>query len=490
MAEEKEEKLKIRAKAPKDEKKFKSVLRSAHSILKSSRRGQQNSNATRNIKPIRVNTSAQKCAVRLTYTSNKVAGHWAAHGKYLEREAATQNQAENGPGFGSDGEQMDIPAILSAWQQEGDPHLFKMIVSPEFGEDMDLRAHTADLIKSMEEDLGTKLQWVAADHYNTDHPHSHVVIRGVDEKGKPLRLPPAYIKQGVRMRAQHHATRQLGLRGPQEEKKARERQVNQQRMTDLDRTLIRKSEVQPDGSRTLRYPDQAPTNPDRLDVHLTELRRIRQLKVMGLAESVDEHSYRLKPGFDQTLLVMGQASDRLKSLHEHAEMLSDAKMPFVVSDVRREKALAGRVIGTGLDEAAAKPYLLLEGVDGKVHYLYHDKGIEDARGRGDMNVGHFVTIEQKLNRDSGAPRMETRVKDFGNAEKLLAEPKHFQSEAMRYVGKHRQVPGAGTHAGWLGKYQHALHRQGAELVASGRIRATANGHEVARTTKQPPQRGR
>ncbi|MBV9562501.1 MAG: hypothetical protein JOY90_18975 [Bradyrhizobium sp.] len=33
-----------------------------------------------------------------------------------------------------------------------------------------------DLMRQMEEDLGTKLDWVAADHFNTGHPHSHIVV--------------------------------------------------------------------------------------------------------------------------------------------------------------------------------------------------------------------------------------------------------------------------------------------------------------------------
>jgi type IV secretory pathway VirD2 relaxase len=34
------------------------------------------------------------------------------------------------------------------------------------------------VMRQMEEDLGTRLDWVAVDHFNTGHPHSHVVVRG------------------------------------------------------------------------------------------------------------------------------------------------------------------------------------------------------------------------------------------------------------------------------------------------------------------------
>ena len=62
----------------------------------------------------------------------------------------------------------------------------------------------------MEADLGTKLDWVAVDHFNTGHPHSHVVIRGKDETGKDLIIAQDYITDGIRLRAQGLATLELG----------------------------------------------------------------------------------------------------------------------------------------------------------------------------------------------------------------------------------------------------------------------------------------
>src|SRR5690606_25770289 len=67
---------------------------------------------------------------------------------------------------------------------EEDRHHFRFIVSPEDAADMDdLKGFTRDLVKQMEADLGTKLDWVAVDHWNTDNPHVHLLVRGVDETG-------------------------------------------------------------------------------------------------------------------------------------------------------------------------------------------------------------------------------------------------------------------------------------------------------------------
>jgi type IV secretory pathway VirD2 relaxase len=44
----------------------------------------------------------------------------------------------------------------------------------------------------MENDLGTDLEWIAVAHHNTEHPHLHMVIRGVGSDG-----PADSIKAGL-----------------------------------------------------------------------------------------------------------------------------------------------------------------------------------------------------------------------------------------------------------------------------------------------------
>src|SRR5438552_5887455 len=43
-------------------------------------------------------------------------------------------------------------------------------LSPQGGR----RTTTRDLMRQMETDLGTKLDWIAVDHHNTGHPHTHI----------------------------------------------------------------------------------------------------------------------------------------------------------------------------------------------------------------------------------------------------------------------------------------------------------------------------
>ncbi len=72
----------------------------------------------------------QRCAVRLTYSRNKTAGQWFAHGRYLMRESAS-GRSTAPTAFTTDNELADLSATLADWQKAGDERLFKLILSPE-----------------------------------------------------------------------------------------------------------------------------------------------------------------------------------------------------------------------------------------------------------------------------------------------------------------------------------------------------------------------
>jgi type IV secretory pathway VirD2 relaxase len=154
----------------------------------------------------------QRCAVRVTYLNNKTRGQWKAHGRYLARESATHENPVEGVGFGREDQGIDIATRLENWQRAGDERLWKLIISPEFGDQVELRRLTADLMKRMEKDLSTDLEWVAVEHHNTEHPHAHVVVRGVRSDGAALRMSREYIQQGIRSAAENLCTKQLGYR--------------------------------------------------------------------------------------------------------------------------------------------------------------------------------------------------------------------------------------------------------------------------------------
>jgi hypothetical protein len=80
------------------------------------------------------------------------------------------------------------PSELRNWQDGADPRLWKLSVSPEFGERLDWQQLTRDVMSRMESDLHTSLDWVAVLHFNTEHPQVHVALRGLDTNGEEFRL--------------------------------------------------------------------------------------------------------------------------------------------------------------------------------------------------------------------------------------------------------------------------------------------------------------
>jgi len=110
---------------------------------------------------------------------------------------------------------------------------------PEDGVEIaDLKAFTRELMTHMERDLGTRLEWVAVDHWDTDNPHTHVVLRGKDSGNKDLIIDRDYITQGLRGRAAEVAESWLGLRSEQEIEESLHREIEQERWTRIDKNTV------------------------------------------------------------------------------------------------------------------------------------------------------------------------------------------------------------------------------------------------------------
>jgi type IV secretory pathway VirD2 relaxase len=101
-----------------------------------------------------------------------------AHLSYLKRDGVTRS-GERAEMFDASSDRADGTAF--AERCKDDRHHFRFIVSPEDASDMtDLKAFTRDVARQMESDLGTRLDWVAVDHWNTNNPDVHLLVRGVD----------------------------------------------------------------------------------------------------------------------------------------------------------------------------------------------------------------------------------------------------------------------------------------------------------------------
>ena len=143
-----------------------------------------------------------------------------AHTGYLARDSASKN-GERGTFFDAQQDKVDGRSVTREWEE--DRHHFRLILSPEKGHEIaDMRAYVRDVMQRIERDVGTKLDWIAIEHHNTDNPHAHILFRGKDEQGQDLILRREYIGYGIRQRASEAATDLLGERTQKEMEQARE----------------------------------------------------------------------------------------------------------------------------------------------------------------------------------------------------------------------------------------------------------------------------
>ncbi len=252
-------------------------------------------------------TYARRSVVKASFSRNRWSGAWAAHARYLGRPGAQQEFAK-GLGFDAEHEGIDLFATVRGWEKT-DELLWRFIVSPEDADRLNLRDHVRALTAQMERDFGTKLQWVAIDHHNTDDAHVHLLVRGVREHGRPLEINRDYLRSGLRIRSQEIATRELGPRLEPEMLRARERAVRREQWTELDRALRHKT----DATGRLSYAQfQAHSEGGRIRAE-QELDRLQFLSALGLAKRIDDHTWQLAANHEQELRVRQRSKDVIKS---------------------------------------------------------------------------------------------------------------------------------------------------------------------------------
>jgi type IV secretory pathway VirD2 relaxase len=305
-----------------------------------------------------------------------------AHLRYLERDGVTKDGAK-GQVYSAERDVEDGRAFLERGRD--DRHQFRFIVSAEEGVELsDLRTTTRDLMQQMEADLGTKLDWIAVDHANTGHPHSHILLRGVTEDGKTLYIAGDYIAYGIRERASEIVTRELGRQSELEVTKQLEREVTADRFTGLDRMLI--AEQHGREFSDLR-PGQDMRDTFRQNRALL-IERARKLERMGLATEIETGKWIVSPKAEPVLRELGERGDIIKTMHRalQHEGLAEDRHParYVLHRESATERIVGRVLDKGLggDEMGERVRLVIDGADGRVHHIEIDAARAEEVGRG------------------------------------------------------------------------------------------------------------
>src|SRR5262249_51875180 len=148
------------------------------------------------------------------------------------------------------------------------------------------KLHTRKLMARMERDLGLRMEWAAVAHFNTDHPHVHIALRGRTDVGA-LRLARDYIKQGIRNNAENLCTAQLGFRTELDALEAERREVDALQITSLDRRIAKQA-FGPEGDGTFEPGALPPSNsPNQRARRQFLAARVRTLATAGLSTEIE-----------------------------------------------------------------------------------------------------------------------------------------------------------------------------------------------------------
>ncbi|MFO1116553.1 MAG: DUF3363 domain-containing protein [Beijerinckiaceae bacterium] len=307
------------------------------------------------------------------------------HLAYLRREGVTRD-GETARLFGPGGAEADGKEF--AERCESDRHHFRFIVSPDDAVEMsDLRGFTDDLMRQVEKDLGTKLDWAAVDHWNTEHPHIHVIVRGVRDEGEDLVISRDYIKSGMRDRARDLITQELGLRTDLDIRRSLEGQVDSERWTNIDRQLRRDA----DHHGVIDMAPHSGGPPD--EFHVQKVGRLRKLEEYGLAQEIGPGQWTISDKAEATMRELGLRGDVIKRMHqslvEHG--IERRAGSYDLAGEIFGDAIVGRLVARGLaDELQGTAFAVIDGVDGRVHHV----ALPDLDAAGDSQPGSIVELRK------------------------------------------------------------------------------------------------
>jgi type IV secretory pathway VirD2 relaxase len=285
-----------------------------------------------------------------------------AHLKYIVRDGVDR---EGTPGrlYDATSDTADGGAFLD--RSDKDPHQFRFVVSADDGARLsDLKPFIRNLMVQMERDLDTKLDWVAVDHFNTGHPHTHIVILGRDDQGKDLVMARDYIGHGIRARAQSLVTLELGPESDVERLQKLFNEVAQERLTRLDGYLMARAR-----QGILVVPSEQEQDPVQRALRVG---RLKTLERLGLAEQRQPGVWALDTKADTKLRQLGERADKFKMMQralQEAGIDRGAAAMALFERGPRKAPLIGKVVGVGLvDEITDRIWVVVDAVDGRVHY--------------------------------------------------------------------------------------------------------------------------
>lgn len=321
---------------------------------------------------------------------------FGAHLNYIQRDGV---QRDGSGGDLYDKERDGLDGLDFVKRSQDDRHQFRIIVSAEDADQLgDLKEPTRAFMARMEKDLGTKLDWVAVDHHNTGHPHTHIVVRGKDRFGKDLIIAREYITHGMRAQARDLVTGHLGPRSDLEIARANAREVEQDRFTGIDRRL--QADVQNDAISIA--PANSPAERFERSLRLSRLKHLEQLR---LARRDGALRWQLSERWSDTLRDMERRGDIIRTLRASGGKEFKGEIAiFQNTDTQRQ--ITGRVVGnTPHDELRDTRALIVDGIDGRRWHV----PLEHAEPGALPSDGAIVEVSAALPAPRSSDRLIQRI---------------------------------------------------------------------------------
>ena len=321
--------------------------------------------------------------VKQSYNSKSSAGTWKAHGRYIERD-----KARSGDAFSGVDEGIKVAKTLDSWQKDGDQKLHKIILSPEYGEQLNLRAYTRELMAQAEKDLKRGLQWTAVVHKNTDNHHVHIALRGIDKEGKTLNIEK-YLGSELRIRAQEIVTRTIGPRLYTEILERRDKELFEKRLTDTDRALLWKA----DSNLIVKVYSGLVSDWRQEKKRAQERTRLEFLVGLGVAERLSSDSYQLSSNLRETLKRLSFREQLIREQVPGWEFIKTLGRGGVIRKrLELGETLTGRVIAVDIrDPFGDREFILIDATDGNTYHINQPRGIRE----GSIKSNDVVTLERR-----------------------------------------------------------------------------------------------
>ena len=318
---------------------------------------------------VKLNAQGRKRALHGPERAKAASKAVDAHLRYLERDGVNRD-GEKGKAYSAIEDEADGKAFVERGRE--DRHQFRFIVAPEDSNEMaDLKTFTRDLMRQMETDLETRLDWIAIDHYNTGHPHTHIIVRGVLDGGGILNIAGDYIAHGIRHRASELVTLELGHQSEIELQSKLKTEVAAERWTRLDKMLATEQsergivDLRPGGGTTYAFRENRGLM----------IARVKHLERYGLTHEVETGQWAISDRAEVTLKELSDRNDVIKTMHRalatHGLDEERGVDQYVRHGARPSERVTGRVLAKGLagDEMDERVYLIVDGIDGCVHHM-------------------------------------------------------------------------------------------------------------------------